>query len=74
MAKTRNYNHMKRTHKKFYTHEVDEYNCKMELCMGAWSYGCMRNDSNRLIISIHTAAFKFITCRHTVMHSNLTTA
>ena len=34
----------------------------MELCIGAWLDGCMRNDSKRLLISIHTAATKFITC------------
>ena len=52
----------------------NDYSCEIELCMGAWLDGCMRNESKRLLTSIHTAANKFITCRHTVMHSYLTTA
>jgi hypothetical protein len=52
----------------------NDYTCEIELCLGACLVGCMRNDSNRLIISIRTTTFKFITCRHTVMHSYLTTA
>ncbi len=38
------------------------YTFEMDLCIGAWLNGCMRNDSKRLVISIHTAAFKFVTC------------
>ncbi len=38
------------------------YTFEMDLCIGAWLNGCMRNDSKRLVISIHTTAFKFVTC------------
>lgn len=44
------------------------------ICMIGWLDECMRIGSKGLSNSIHTAAFKFITYNHTVMHAYLTTA
>lgn len=47
----------------------NDYTFEMDLCMGAWLNGCMRKGLKRLSKSIHTAAFKFISCNHTIIHS-----
>jgi len=44
------------------------------ICMGVWLYGCMKNDSARLSKSISKAASRFISYRHTIIHSYLAEA
>ena len=52
----------------------NDYIIKIEMCMGEWLDGCMRNGLKRFSKSNHTTACGVITYNHTAIHSYLAMA